>query len=151
QNVAVLKGYSRFIRALTGDSLVGDRPLGAALLKGVTTGKHLALVFDLFHLANITRLGASLGVTKGSLQYGRGLWLTDYAPETLRAMTTRGEIPEDVLPQLLEDKKIIEQGVKAGFNVGNLQQALYTDWVRKIPGIGDFNKFLFEKYQRGIM
>ena len=151
QNVAVLKGYSRFIRVLTGDSLVGDRPLGAALLKGVTTGKHLALVFDLFHLANITRLGASLGVTKGSLQYVRGLWLTDYAPETLRAMTKRGEIPEDVLPQLLEDKKIIEQGVKAGFNVGNLQQALYTDWVRKIPGIGDFNRFLFEKYQRGIM
>ncbi len=147
QQVAVLSGYSKFLRVLTGDSLVGDRPLGAALLKGVTTFKHVALAFDLFHLANITRLGASLG----TLRYGRGLWLTDYAPETLTAMMKRGEIPAEVLPQLLEDKRIIEQGVKAGFNVGQLQQALYTDWVRKVPGLGDFNRFLFEKYQRGIM
>jgi hypothetical protein len=153
QQVAVLSGYSKFMRVLTGDSLVGDRPLGAALLKGITTFKHLALAFDLFHLANITRLGASfdpvkLGVVRG---YGRGLWLTDYAPETLTAMMKRGEIPAEVLPQLLEDKRIIEQGVKAGLNVGQLQQALYTDWVRKVPGLGDFNRFLFERYQRGIM
>ncbi len=147
QQVAVLSGYSKFMRVLTGDSLVADRPLGAALLKAVTTFKHTALAFDLFHLANVTRLGASLG----TLRYQRGLWLTDYAPETLTAMMKRGEIPADVLPQLLEDKRIIEQGVKSGFNVGQLQQALYTDWVRKVPGLGDFNRFLFEKYQRGIM
>jgi len=153
QNVAVLNGYSRFLRLITGESVLGDRPIGAALMKGVTGFKHVALAFDLFHLANITRLGASFDpVRLGVLRdYKQGLWLTDYALETLRAMTKRGEIPTDVLPQLLEDKRIIEQGVKAGFNVGQLQQALYTDWVRKVPGIGTFNKFLFEKYQRGIM
>ena len=41
---------------------------------------------------------------------------------------------------------------KSGFNVGQIQDAIYKDLVTHIsPCIGRYTKFLFDKYTRGLM
>ncbi len=41
--------------------------------------------------------------------------------------------------------------IKNGLNVGRIAEAMYTSVARSLPGIGHFNKWVFEKVTRGAM
>ena len=83
--------------------------------------------------------------------YKKGLLILDHSPDEIVRMAKHGEIPPESLPSLLEKKKNLNLLISAGFNSGHISDAMHQELVRKIPGIGDFNKFLFEDFQRGAM
>jgi ribosomal protein L24 len=56
-----------------------------------------------------------------------------------------------MLPDLVAARRVNQIALQTGYNVNRFSDALHTDWLRKIPGIGGYNKWLFEEFQRGLM
>jgi hypothetical protein len=150
QPVAVLKQYSGLFKALNGESIFNESVIGKALMEGVGFTKHTILLFDLFHMGRLAFYGLSTGGFK-AMRFNKGLSLLDFDEATLGEMARRGEIPAKWLNNILEDKRIIGLGIRTGYNIGRISDNLYTTFLQKLPGIGTYNRFLFNRFQRGVM
>ncbi len=150
--IAVHKAYSGLIENLTGESAFALSGTGRVIMNSAGVAKHVLLMFDFFHAVRLAVYSKSVQGLKGlRSSYGKGLQILENDEGTLRAMTRRGEIPEAYLPEILEKKRIVNLGVKTGFNVGRINDALYTEFVRAIPLLGQYNRWLFDSFQRGLM
>lgn len=149
RQLALHKGYTGLFGDLTNPSWMQGTDFRKGLMSTLSTMKHGSLLFDTYHMV---RMGFWNSMTRlGLPTSSRGLSLLDNTLPELRRMVDRGEIPNEWGEQLLQQKSKLEGLVKAGLNVGSIGDNLYTDFLQKIPGLGTFNKWLFEKYQRGIM
>lgn len=154
--VAISKPYWGLLDTLTATSSFDNTLLGRVAMQAASTAKHSALLFDLYHPIRLffysAPLRSSLDKPLGAFESSKpGLFVLDYNKETLQRMASQGEIPQALLPELIRKKESMGVALRTGFNVGRINDALYTEFLRKIPGIGTYNKWLFDKFQRGVM
>jgi hypothetical protein len=149
RQIAVNSQYAGLFNALTEPSRIRDNPIGAMALSTTGTVKHGLLLFDTFHLG---RLAYYMAPLRGKTTFSRGLLSLDYSDAELQNMERRGDLPSNVTSQdLIARKGQLQRLVDAGYNLGGIQEAVNAGFTRKIPFFGDFNKFVFEQYQRGGM
>lgn len=160
QKLAMHKGYAGLFEALTGESFFRKNEAGAMLMKAVTTAKHGMLLFDSFHLGrlafwnSITRgagEGAGMLLPGNPFSYKEGLTLLDSTVSDIRKMGQTGEIPQDMAQRLIGQRATLDRLINAGLNVGGSSDNIHSDWIQKLPVAGQFNKWLFDKFQRGAM
>jgi len=157
QNVAVKDGYEGFLSALDDPSWFSKTIGGRLATKAAGLGKGITLPLDTFHLGRVAinqavLKAAGLSTMQAPIpSYRKGATLLDHSIPEIQRMIANGEIPKKWATGLLENKRVLDLMVSQGFNVGRIADALHQDWVHNIPGIGDFNKWLFGQFQRGAM
>ncbi len=154
QPYAIHKAYAGIFNALTSDSPWRQTAGWNVLMKSATTAKSMMLMFDTFHLG---RLAYWNSMTRGKMLPGNpfshtgGLTLLETTAADLRKMKENGELTEEQADQLIGQKGDLQRLLNAGLNVGGVGDNIYADWIQHLPLIGQFNRWLFEKYQRGAM
>lgn len=158
QTYAIHKGYTGLFKALTTDSNFRSTAGWQALMKTATTAKHGMLLFDTFHLGRLAYWNAVMrGSPVGSwlpgnpFSHREGLNLLESTPADIRKRVEEGELTAELGDQLLAQKHTLTKLLNAGLNVGAVGDNIYADWIQKLPIAGTFNKWLFEKFQRGAM
>lgn len=157
QTLAVHKGYGGIFKAITNPSALSQEEFMPMLQKANATGKSINLLFDTFHLGRIAMWDSAIKASglktfKAPVpSYREGVTLMDHSPEEITKMANAGEVPKVWLPKMLENKATLDRLEANGMNSGRVADAMHQEWVRKLPGIGSFNKFVFEKFQRGAM
>lgn len=159
QQVAVQNGYSGIFKALSNPSGFADQSWGRLVQRGNATGKSLALLFDTFHLGRVAFwsgiIRSPLAGLKGSSltgpSFARGVAMLDLSPAEFLRRVQSGDIPARYQKQLVQDKYHLDKTIAHGLNVGRIADSLHQEWVRAVPGIGKFNKWVFEDVQRGAM
>lgn len=155
--IAILKPYAGIFRSLTEPSKFSESLGWNATLKAATTGKHIALLLDTFHLGRIAFWESiikplSLTDPKAPLpSYRKGILTLDYTPQELQRMAASGEIKQGALNDILAAKREVDGLIKHGYNVAKISDVLHQEWLQKIPITGTFNKWLFNQFQRGAM
>jgi hypothetical protein len=156
KTVAVQKGYEGLFRSISDPSALSDGGL-STVSKISQTGKALNLLVDTFHLGRLAMWqsaikASGLSTFKAPLpSYRAGLALMDHSPEEIRSMADAGAVPKTWLPKLLQNKTTLDLLEKNGMNTGRAADAMHQEWVRKIPGVGNLNQFVFDKFQRGAV
>ena len=154
-DVAVHEGYSKLFDALTGTSAItefepGGIPVGKAAMELAGGVKHGMLLFDTFHASRIGQ--KQMFLNKQFLpSYKKGLSLLEYNDADLNRAVTAGDITPEMAAYARANRPTANLLLKSGLNVGRIQEALYTSLARKIPIVGTFNKWVFEKMTRGAM
>lgn len=159
RNVPVLRGYAGLYKSLTQDSMLDNTVLGRAVMKGVSAAKHTILGLDTYHPFRVFYWNVGLrglSVLKDGLPgYKKGGWLLDQTmPEIereIRGMKLPPEEEQGLIQQAREQKVKLDRGVRNGLNVGAMADNIHAELVHQIPGIGKYNKWLFDSFQRGAM
>ena len=157
QRVAIKDGYEGIISALNDPSAWSKNMVAKTIQKTSGAGKSITLGLDTYHLGRIAiwnSLIKSLGITTFKLptpSYRKGATLLDQTLPEIQKMIANGEIPKSYAKGLVENKRLLNLAVKTGYNVGGIADSLHQDWIHKIPGLGDFNSWLFNQFQRGAM
>ena len=151
QPIAVHEGYYPMMYDLiTTPSVIRQSPIGSVALSTEGAIKHGLLLFDTFHLGRLTFYASSMGVKPTG--YAKGLLTLDYSADELKNMERRGELPKDIkVAELIKQKTDLQTLINEGLNLGSIQDAVNAGIVQKIPGIGKFNRYVFDQFQRGIM
>lgn len=171
KDIAIQNGYEGTFSALTDPSWWSKSAIRRGAQQANAFGKSTALLVDSFHLGRLafwngaTRLNA-LGVMGGGAEaprfwsHEKGLNLLDQSVGELVRMAKEDGRPEADIRQLIEQKKKLNLAVETGFNVGRITDALHQDAFHNIVskltggdklGVVHFNKWLFDKFQRGAM
>jgi hypothetical protein len=153
QTFAVHKGYAGALRAAVSLSFIRDAellglPVGRILTQGSGFVKHAMLAFDSFHASRISAKATAL---KGSPTYNRGLALLEYSQQDLANALKAGDITLEAYNYAKENHAIAQSLLDASFNVGQVSEAIFSETYRKIPGLGQANKWIFDKLTRGAM
>jgi hypothetical protein len=159
QQVAVQNGYAGIFSALSDPSRFADGTWGRLIQRGNATAKSMALLFDTFHLGRVAFWSGIIrsplaGLTGSSLtgpSFARGVAMLDLSPQEFQRRIASGDIPARFQKQLIQDKYHLDKVIDHGLNVGRIADSLHQEWVRAVPGIGHFNKWVFEDVQRGAM
>lgn len=157
--IGIHNRYGWLFRSLTDQSAFNDMAFGRALQNVTGASKSAMLALDTFHLG---RVAAWESVIKSPLahpttfraplpSYTRGVTLLDTSPDELRTMAANGEIPARLLPDMLRDKARLNLATESGANFGKISDGLHQDIIHSFPVLGGFNKWLFDKFQRGAM
>ena len=75
----------------------------------------------------------------------------EYLPQDLDRAVQARMITKEARDWANQNRPYIEVLQKNGLNVGNVSDALYKDIVRSIPGVGQFNRWVFDKLTRGAI
>jgi len=151
--LSVHEGYQNIFDAVTGGSKVGEGelaglPIGKAVMSTAAGIKHGLLLFDTFHASRIMQKQFFL---TGKVGYRKGLSILEYNTADLAEAVRQGEITQEMADYARANKPTANLLLKEGLNVGRIQEALRSDVIRNIPGIGTFNKWVFDKLTRGAM
>jgi hypothetical protein len=149
--IAVQKGYTGLYDALQQPSAFQNSTVGRAVLKANAFAKHATLFFDTFHLGRLAFHNLAL---RGSASYSKGLLMLDHTKADLEARFSRGEIGDgtpEFQRQYMQNKADLDTLIDKGLNVAAIGDNLHANIIHSIPGIGAYNKFLFDKFQRGAM
>lgn len=155
KSIAVQKGYSGIFKSITDPSAWSKGDIAPILQKVNATGKAVNLLLDTFHLGRIAMWDSAIRASGLKTfrapvpSFRQGLTLMDHSPAEITKMAADGAVPSGWLPKVLENKETLDRLEKNGMNTGRTADAMHQEWVRKIPGIGKFNQFVFEKFQRG--
>jgi hypothetical protein len=147
--MAIQNGYAGLFDALTDPSKVDP-----TLSKINATAKSVMLAIDTYHLGRLAYYQAASELSRGEVPvptYQHGLLLGDMPMPAIEDMARRGEINAQDLPQIRQDKAIIDMGVNHGLNVGRIADSLHQEWIQQVPIIGQVNKFIFHQFQRGAI
>ena len=150
----VLKDYAETLQALTSPSWFMQSAVGRGLMETRGVGKHLTLGFDTFHMGRLATFAAASKLGTGHMPVfspKKGVMLLDNTVEELNAKAKAGQIDAKDLPELVEKKRIIDLGIKTGFNAGRVVDQFNQHWTEKIPVSGQFQNYLFNHFQRGVM
>lgn len=153
--VQVHNGYAGLFKTLSGESWFDQNTVGRGLTKVVGAAKHSALLFDTFHLVRLGLYALPHIGREAFKTPQNSMSILDYNDATLNRMAQQGEIPKALLPELKRRRDIAQLGLRAGYNIGRIQENMHANLVRTLPllkqSFGRYNKFLFDKYQRAIM
>ena len=152
RNVPVLRGYAGLYKSLTQESAFNNSVLGRALMQGTSAAKHIVLGLDLFHPFRVAYWNLGL---RGKATFRKGGWLLDQTmPEITREIQGMKLDPAkeaETINQAREQKVKLDRGVRNGLNVGAMADNIHAELVHLVPGIGQYNKWLFDTFQRGAM
>lgn len=163
---ALHNDYGGLFKDLTSESWLRSGSVGRALTNTVAAMKHTTLLFDTFHLGRLAFWRTVLGgVGEGAGPgFRKGSTLADYTSGDIMQMIQRGEVPESMGRNLLENKRTLDLLLQHGFNIGRVMDNAHLSGVlgtlreSGIPGVshaanglGGFNEWLFGQYQRGAM
>lgn len=164
--IAVHDGYARLIRAMTASSQIADSAAIGTLQDIAAFEKHIGLALDTFHASRTMQ--AELALT-GKVSIGArqrlGRALVEYSASDLDAAVSKGEITQEMAdwirrPQPMEvngrqisltPKSVFTLGLNNGLNVARFADAIYRDWLRKVPISGTVNKWVFDKMTRSAI
>jgi len=150
--IAVHEVYTPLFKALTGESAISSTEIGKLALETEGAMKHGLLAFDTYHMSRIAQ--KSLILT-GKLPTKRGRSLLEYADKDLTRAVTEGLITPEIEQWVRANRPVAQLGLDSGLNVGRVQEALYTSFVREFPGlkqtVGKFNKWVFEDVTRSAL
>jgi hypothetical protein len=150
QTIAVLKGYTGLYDALQTPSAFQNSTAGKAVLQANSLAKHTTLFFDTFHLG---RLAFHQLALRASASYRGGLLLLDHTLPEIQTMIANGELGKGIDPaftaQFIQHKANLDLLLDKGLNVASVGDNMHAHLIQQIPGIGAYNKFLFDKFQRG--
>lgn len=154
--IAIKDEYAGLFDALLGSSAVTNSWAGRGALRAEGFIKHGLLMFDSFHASRMLQKSAFI---KGLPSYRKGYSLLEYDDPTLNRMVARGDIPASVRDWVRTNRGPAKLLLDNGLNVGRINDALYSDVVRKqlkVAGVdinvpGRFNRWVFEKVTRGAM
>lgn len=164
--IAVHDGYARLIRAMTASSQIADSAAIGTLQDIAAFEKHIGLALDTFHASRTMQ--AELALT-GKVSIGArqrlGRALVEYSAADLDAAVSKGEITQEMAdwirrPQPMEvngrqisltPKSVFTLGLNNGLNVARFADAIYRDWLRKVPISGTVNKWVFDKMTRSAI
>lgn len=152
--LGIHEAYDPLFKALTGESAISSSTPGRMILEGVGGIKHGLLLFDTFHASRIYQKLLTLApgqVLSGKAGYRRGQSLLEFADSDLNAAVAANLITPEIANWVRANRANSRLLLDAGLNVGRIQEGLYTSLVRKIPGLGTFNKWVFEKLTRGAL
>lgn len=141
--VGVNEYFAPLVRALTGES-----HFPAVLSKTEAGIKHGVLLFDTFHLSRLSQMQLA---RMGKVSYRRGLSLLEYNDAQLDDAIRNNEITQPMAEYARKNRPDLKQLVGHGLNAGQISDALFRDVVSSVPVVGDYTKFLFEKFNRGII
>lgn len=161
--LAVHNGYSRLIDALTARSQLAQSAAFGTLQDIAAFEKHIGLALDTFHASRVmqTELAMTGKLSVGARQrLGRAL--VEYSPADLDAAVQAGEITQEMAdfirrPQemqvngktmKLSPANVFILGLRNGLNVGRFADVIYRQWLRDIPGVGQINRWVFDKQTR---
>lgn len=148
RQLAILKGYVGAFQYMTDPSWFARSRVGRAALATEGSLKHGLLLFDTFHLGRLAYYTLGLSAVP---RFKKGSLLLDYDQPTLLRMRNRGEITPELYAEIMAKKPTLDLLIKQGYNLGGIEDAIYSHWIRRLPGIGTYNKWLFERFQRGAM
>jgi hypothetical protein len=153
QFYAVHQGYKGIFEAVTDPSKIGQGevaglPVGKAILTTAAGIKHGLLLFDTFHASRIMQKEFFL---TGKVGYRKGLTLLDYNDADLSEAVRQGEITQSMADYARTNRPKAILLTRAGLNVGRIQEALRSEFLRNIPVVGTFNRWVFDKLTRGAM
>jgi hypothetical protein len=151
---AIHEAYLPLFNALTGESFISGSVPGKLLLEAAGGIKHGLLVFDSFHASRIFQKLLTLApgkVLSGKAGYERGQSLLEYADADLNRAVAENLITPEIATWVRANRANANLLLDSGLNVGRIQEGLYNSVVRQIPGIGTFNKWVFEKLTRGAL
>lgn len=145
---AMLNGYDGVFDDLSSPSWWRRGATRRVTQKAIATAKHLITFFDTMHFG-VEAIRKFL--LTGSFSYKKGITLLDNTVADIQTMAKRGEIPEDWVDDLIENKRKLGALVRNGANVHDMSSNLYRNWIEHIPIAGPFNRWLFGQYIRGAM
>lgn len=176
--LAVLKDYHSGLNNLFAENVIENYAPTRNLLYATQLIKHTLLVGDFFHLGRMTYYGTSI-IGLQTYELGqKGVSVLDWAerdiPEAVRKGLVRpadADWAKELVPY--GDGKITRRALvekfygEMGANLGRVQDALYKDLVTNLtpmagpvrrglqaaldPSVGRYNRFLFDKFTRGLM
>ncbi len=161
--VAVKKGYTDILDALTQPSAIRKSMGGRLVLNSEATIKHGLLVFDTFHLSRVLQKEAFLTGGRSAIASLRdkdiSRSLLEYNRKTVELLESRGDLPPGSLNAYDGMRPRAQLLIKNGLNVGRIAESLYADIIRKpimVKGknlnvAAIFNKWVFEKVSRSAM
>lgn len=161
--IYVLDGYEHLVHQLVDPSALQHWALTRGALSAGQFLKHTVLVGDLFHLGRVLYYGAS--ISGRGARWRPGWAALDFKEADLPRAVEKNLISKETAAWLTEKLPFNANGVlttmnrmelsrqfqRQGMNVGHIQDALYKDLVRNIPGFGRYSKFLFDRFTRGQM
>ncbi len=155
EQVDVKKEYSGIISAMTSPSWFSTNKVRLAAQKVNALGKSISLAVDTFHLGRLAFRSAMVNAAgsnpKLGSSYREGLTLLEHSPSEIKRMGEDGTIPKQDVAGFLEKKQTLEKLVNEGLNTGRVADAMHQELIQKVPIVGDINKFIFQKFQRGAM
>ncbi len=161
--IYVLDGFENIVHNLTAPDAITKNLVTRSMLEAGQFLKHSVLLGDIFHLGRVTYYAASILGRKTA--YLPGWAATSIREEDIPRAVKSGIISQQTA-NFLNEKVAFRIGAKAsmisrarlshlyqrsGLNVGRIQDSIYKDLVRNIPGFGQYNRFLFDRYTRGMM
>ena len=150
----VLKDFAPVLKAMTKPSFLRDSLTGKLILETRGVGKHLLLGFDTYHMVRLGAYSVASKISTGNVptvNFRKGVTILDNSVKELQAKAAAGQIDPKSLPEVLEQKRILDLGIKTGFNVNRFLDAYNQHWTEHLPVTGHFQKFLFNTFQRGAM
>lgn len=162
--LAIRKGFVNTVRAAAGEGGLRDIPVLAEALRLSQWLKHNGLlIYDTFHPARLAQYQAALtGYLPGyrggfsALEFKEGSLPTavakglisqkaaDWATGTIDVNFGKAKVP-------MSRYQILQAHIEQGLNIGRLQDALYAQVGRVMPGLKPMNKLIFDRITRGFM
>jgi hypothetical protein len=177
-SIAVHEDIYKPIAGLLAPDYFDNALIPRKLLHAEQMLKHALLIGDFFHLFKMGYFGSSI-IGKEVLRGGRAGWsVLDIAerdiPEAVRKGIVRPEDATWAAEQVdfgntkISRRKLVEKFYQQmGANLGKVQDALYKDLITDLtptagpirrgiarladPSIGRYNRFLFDRFTRGLM
>lgn len=162
--VYVHQAYEGLVHQLTDPSAIHHNAASKLLLESTQFLKHTALLGDVFHLGRVMYYSQSIMGFKGA-RFKPGWAATVIREGDLDRAVDRGIIApktRDYLKEkvafrmgtkadMISRSRLSELYEKAGLNTGRIQDAIYKDLVKSFPGLGTYNRFLFDRFTTGMM
>jgi hypothetical protein len=169
--LAVRRGYATLMDDLFGRSGLADWVGGKGLLHGAGILKHTTLAADLYHL---NKMGYYALAISGRRAAFKGAYAAlEFRPANMPEAVRRGVISKEAMEwalkpetvklggktQVMTRQEILQTMARRGFNIGRIQDSMYRHFVDALDieiggrkwGIGAYNRFLFDKWTRGLM
>lgn len=161
--IAVRRGFKDIVEQVTDPSKIQNFALTRTALEWGQKLKHTILLGDVFHLARLGWYSASIMGSKAD--WRKGLTAIEYRDADLDAAVRSGvlrpqdaawcrqQVPVRLGPRTsyLTRRQLVEEFERTGLNVGRIQDAIYKDLVAHVPMLGRYNKWLFDRFTRGLM
>lgn len=166
KHISVMPAYERLFNQLTRTSAIQDFGPTAFMLEWGQRLKHTLLLGDFFHMGRIGYYGtAILGKRMG---WKGGLSVLEIPENRLDDAVKTGVIRQkdaDWAKGTVNTKwfsysdnkipvsryKIGNELIRQGLNVGRINDALYKHLVQNVPLFGRYNRWLFDRFTRGLM
>ncbi len=163
KKVYVLEDYDGLVHQLVDPSALQHWAPSRLALEAGQYLKHTVLAGDVFHLGRVAYYGASIMGRNSKFKPGwaataiREADLDRAVDAGVIASSTRDYLKEKVpfrigpKADMISRSRLSEMYERSGLNTGQIQDAIYKDLARKVPGFGAYNRFLFDRFTTGMM